>query len=355
MLRISYVLAALIAAYGAAAAAQSPPPAEAAPALPAKSLVYACKNPAALHEYVEDPAAIRRMVDAVVLGVTQEHDLGKAWRTLVSPTDRVGIKVSTEGGRYFSSHRGVVEAILQGLEAAGIPRSKVVLWDRLGSNLHAAGFTNRTTGCIVRSIDPPDGFDLNAKVTAPVFGKLIWGDPLFQRKQKQLGAATHMEDQLSADSHFATILTHEVTKIINVPVYSDGSNFGVAGALYNMTMPNIDNNRRFAMVGGPSSLVDLYGNAAIGPKVVINILDGLIAQYAGGPGFNPNYSYAHQTIYASKDPVALDATVFRQLEVWRQEAKLPPIGEHGDWLQEAEVMSLGRYAPESIEIRPVTP
>ena len=36
-------------------------------------------------------------------------------------------------------------------------------------------------------------------------------------------------------------------------------------------------------------------------------MDGLVAQYAGGPQSQPNYAIHHATLYASKDPVALDA------------------------------------------------
>ena len=63
----------------------------------------------------------------------------------------------------------------------------------------------------------------------------------------------------------------------------------------------------------------------MGPKVVLNLMDGLIAQYGGGPEWQPNYSWTHATLYASKDPVAIDATALRLLEKWRQrgEAALP--------------------------------
>ena len=70
---------------------------------------------------------------------------------------------------------------------------------------------------------------------------------------------------------------------------------------------------------------DLFADPHIGPKVTLTIVDGLLAQYAGGPEFNPNYSLHHRTLYASRDPVALDATLVRKLEGWRREARLPAI------------------------------
>jgi uncharacterized protein (DUF362 family) len=193
--------------------------------------------------------------------------------------------------------------------------------------------------------------------TAPVLGKLIWGDALFEEKQSKFGKRTNESDQLSSNSYIANVLSRQITKIINVPVLSDHSGCGVGGAIYNMTIPNIDNWRRFTQSEGEaaSGIADLYADEHIGPKVVLNIMDALLAQYAGGPHFNPNYAFAHHTIYASKDPVALDANALRLIEGWRKEAKLPPIGKRAEWLESAEQMGLGHYAESRITLRAVGP
>jgi Domain of unknown function (DUF362) len=344
------VTSARLAAQTPAPGAEPPGP----PAPPPKSVVFSATDPASIDGFIENPEVTRRMVDNLLAAVTQERDPGKAWRTLVAPTDHVGIKVSTVGGRYFSTHHGVVAAILSGLEAAGIPRGKVLIWDRESENLREAGFRGQRGGVTVRAIDPPGGFDPKIKFTAPIFGRLIWGDLLFHGSAPGIAKASFEDEQFSADSHFAEILTHDVTKIINVAIFSDDRGCGIAGALYNATVPNVDNNRRFSQPGGPSSIIDLYRTAQIGPKVVLHILDGLVAQYAGGPAFNPNYAFPHRTLYASKDPVALDATALRLVERWRKEARLPAIGEQGSWLQEGEVMGLGHSAEDAIEVRAVT-
>ena len=324
------------------------------PPPPTKSVIFSSSDSAAIDGFVENQEVTRRMVERLVEAVTQEHDPAKAWRTLVSPTDRVGIKVSTPGGRYFSSHKGIVLTILAGLESAGIPRNKVIIWDRSVANLRAAGYVEQKGSYQVRAIDPPRGFDAAAKVTAPMFGKLIWGDLSFKGNAPGLKQAVYEEDQMSAESHIASVLSKEVTKIINVPVFSNEEGCGVAGALYNLTVPNIDNNRRYTQGSGASSIVDLYANPMIGPKVVLHVLDGLVAEYAGGPAFNPNYAFAHHTIYASKDPVALDSMAGRMIENWRKEAKLPAMGEHISWIPEAEVMGLGHADENLVEIRPLS-
>ena len=92
----------------------TPPPPPPAPT----STIYAAEDATALNLFEENPVVIRRMVDRVVRAATGQNDSVKAWRSLVAPTDRVGIKVSAAGGRYFASHRSIVEAILDLVRAA---------------------------------------------------------------------------------------------------------------------------------------------------------------------------------------------------------------------------------------------
>src|SRR5438094_10601522 len=99
-------------------------------------------------------------------------------------------------------------------------------------------------------------------------------------------------------SHFSKIVATEVTKIINVPVMSISETNGIAGCMYNMTIPNIDNWRRFAQGSrfGAESLAEIYANPIIAKKVVFNLMDGIIAQYAGGPLSQPNYDTHHNPL-----------------------------------------------------------
>src|SRR5438132_4604514 len=154
-------------------------------------------------------------------------------------------------------------------------------------------------------------------------------------------------------SHFSKIISTEITKIINVPVMSISEMNGIAGCIYNVTIPNIDNWRRFAQGSrfGAESLAEIYSNPVIAKKVVFNWMDGLIAQYAGGPQSQPNYAVHHATLYASKDPVALDASTLRRLEQWRVRASLPAIGHTADYIDFATALGLGSSAPNRIEIR----
>jgi uncharacterized protein (DUF362 family) len=134
---------------------------------------------------------------------------------------------------------------------------------------------------------------------------------------------------------------------------SDSASCGIAGCLYNVTIPNIDNWRRFTQGGpyGNAAIAEIYRMPFIGPKVVLNIMDALVAQYAGGPQSQPNYAVHHATILASKDPVAIDALAVRQIEEWRVKARLRPVAPLAQHVQAAGQLKIGNA--EVIEVRNV--
>ncbi len=325
------------------------------------------------------------MVDRAVMAATDHGDIASAWRSLVKPTDVVGIKIAAAGGPLGATRKPVVAAIVEGLVSAGVPRSKIVIWDRDIDELRAAGYLKpeAADGAVVRAI-APRSYDRGVVFTAAVLGKLIWGDldflvtsplaatlpsaPLPEgdpfRAQGHPPAGND-DGTMSERSYFATILTKDVTKIVNVPTMTDSVFAGLAGCLYNMTLPNIDNWRRFTLVkqfgvstprNSPDPYVaEIYSDPLIASRVVINIMDGLVAQYAGGPEFRPQYCQPHATIYASRDPVALDTVALRTIEQWRELAKLPPAEEGAKYLWSAEQIKLGNASLDKIDIRRLTP
>jgi uncharacterized protein (DUF362 family) len=321
--------------------------------IPSQSIVYAAHDPSAITQYQANPAVVRGMVNRLVLAATGQPDLARAWGSLVSPDDKIGIKISAAGGELFTTHRDIVNAIVDGLVAAGHARSSIVVWDRSLGGIKEAGYRPDKEGYQMKSIAPRDGYDPKAVFTAPLSGRLIWGDLEFRSDRGRIPLLSDQETT-SDDSHFARILSGEVTKIINVPVMSDSSTCGIAGCLYNVTIPNIDNWRRFTQSRwGNTAIAEIYRMPIIGPKVVLNIMDGLVAQYAGGPQSQPNFAVHHAMIMASKDPVAIDALTVRQIEEWRAKARLAPIAPLAQHVQAAGQLRIGNA--EVIEVRNVGP
>ncbi|MEI8312289.1 MAG: DUF362 domain-containing protein [Verrucomicrobiota bacterium] len=298
-------------------------------------------------------SVVQRMVDRLVMRLTEKPTVAEAWKSLVNRKDRVGIKVAASGGPVSGTNPEIVDAIVTGLNEAGIPASQIIVWDRNLQDLIAAGYRRDGSRYQLRWVDPVKGYDIKSQVTAPVLGKLIWGDSAFGSKTGTryvdfLGTG----DQLSSRSFYSNVLSKEVTKIINVPSLADSFLTGVNGALANMVLPNLDNWRRFTRPPsyGDPYLAEIYADAMIHDKVVLTIMDGLVLQYAGGPFANPGFLLDNFTIYASRDPVALDAMAARLLDEARSPSKLPALGPMTTWLESAHSAGLGNAKEDRIEM-----
>ena len=319
---------------------------------PTPSIVYAVHDPASIKDYKTNPRVVHEMVNRLVLAVTGQSDVSKAWASLVSPNDRIGIKICAAGGDLFTTHHDIVNAIVDGLVSAGHSRSSIIVWDRSLGGIKGAGYRQGIDGYQLQATAPRDGYDPKAVLSAPLIGKLVWGDFDYAGDITKVPVLSDTENTSNV-SHFSNILSTGVTKIINVPVMSISETNGIAGCIYNMTIPNIDNWRRFAQRSrfGAESLAEIYANPLIAKKVVFNLMDGLIAQYAGGPQPQPNYAVHNATLYASKDPVALDAIALKRLEEWRTRASLRAIGQQAAYVGFASQLGLGNSAPNRIELK----
>ena len=328
--------------------------------MPARSIVVKSESPDAIYDYKANNTIVYRMVNAAVMAATGEWSTGAAWSSLVKPSDVVGIKVCANGAPLFSTRPEVVQAIVDGLRQAGVPSENIVVWDREEALLKRAGFRSRANN--YRVLWTEGNYDPQVALSSPIVGQLIFGDLLFVGKNipnpKDL---LKLNDEakkggpinISNESHVSKILTKVVTKVINVPVLSDNVYCGLSGALFNMTVQNVDNWRRLVEPPdcGDPAIPEMYSDPRISEKVVITIMDGLVALYAGGPIGDANYAIHFGAIYASKDPVAIDAVASKQLDKWRIEAKMYPVSKTAKYVQTATLFQLGNSDLSKIEVR----
>jgi uncharacterized protein (DUF362 family) len=308
----------------------------------AKSVLAYALLPASVEGGVIRAGMVARMVDAVVQTIAGKPDIASAWRVFVDPKDRVGIKVSAAGAPVSSTHAEVVSAVAAGLVAAGVDAKNIVIWDRLGRDIELAGYEQLAARYKVTSTDAEGGYDDKAKLLAAVMGKLIIGDVEFGRKRG---------DQVSSTSHVSRVLGG-VDKVVHVPALADSMHSGVRGALAGMVLDNLDNWRRLARPPhyGDPYLPEIYTDPRLGGKVVLTILDALRPQYAGGPFPGAEFSVNYGAIFASRDPVAIDATGMRLLDDFRKDARLPALSKITRWLDSAEALGLGRADDAQIEL-----
>jgi uncharacterized protein (DUF362 family) len=329
--------------------------------LPARSVVYRVQDRSAIQDYKANARPVRRMVDELITSLTGTYSTGQAWASLVKPSDIVGIKVSATGAPLFSTRPEVVQAIVSGLEEAGVPGKNIIVWDRDPELLKEAGFQSRFGSYLVEANE--NDYDPQAVLTSAVTGRLIAGDLFFVGKQVRSFKA-ELEgdpkdkrgrnfDNLSNESHIGKVLSRRVTKVINVPVLVDHNFCGLAGAMYNMTVQNVDNWRRLVdeQIKGNPAIPEMYADPRISGKVAVTIMDGLVAVYAGGPSGNPNYAVHFGTLYGSRDPVAIDALALKEIDHWRLATKLDLASKDAKYVETGTDYQLGNSDLSKIEIR----
>jgi len=215
-----------------------------------------------------------------------------AWRRLVRPGDRVGLKVNTLEGRGIASNLELVEAICERLQQAGIKTGDIVVWDRDSQEMERAGFKLSIGGDRVQCFGS-DRVDYEDDLAA--YG--------------------------SVGSRLSKILTRYTNVLINIPVLKDHDGAGVTIALKNM-YGVIHNPNKYHPNGCDPYVADLNMLPEIRTRMRLTICDATTAMYEGGPAFKPEHSWKCNGLLVSSDPVALDATGWRMIERKRAEKGL---------------------------------
>lgn len=318
-----------------------------------RSTVYFALNQDAVGPGMEPRfELVSRMVEGLVCSVTGKYTPDEAWRSLVKPGEKVGIKVSAQPGPIGGTHAEVAEAVVEGLLKAGIPASNIIVWDRRREDLVACGY-DRVPGLNLRWIEQGEGYDPRAVVTTAAIGQLVYGDLSFKDSHTSLSDILGPKAQLSNESHLPVVLSRDIDKVINIPSLCDSYFTGVHGALAGMSIGILDNWRRFSKGDGygASALADVYSDERITKKIILTMMDGMVLQYAGGPYPSPANCVAYGMILASRDPVAIDASALRLIDKQRVISRMPKASVDGDHVGEAAAKGLGNCDQKMIVLK----
>lgn len=325
------------------------------PTLKKHSNVFCVTDEQALRRhFVINEAIVRTMLAELICAVANKKTSTEAWQSLIKTGpqgDMIGIKITTESGLLAGTHYELIQALVEELKAAGVLPEKIVVWDRRNQDLKTAGYLSESA-FRVEWMEHGSGYDPKQLFFSPVSGRLVYGDLSFQETPHSVQELlSQSQYQLSNESHYASLLTR-IDKIINVPSLCDNSYCGINGALVSMSLGVIDNWRRFIKppyVGDPY-IPELYATEQIKKKVILTIMDALALQYAGGPTATPAYTVSYNTLLASYDPVALDATALRLLNEERLLKKFPAIDTLASHITKAEELGLGHASEKEIEL-----
>jgi uncharacterized protein (DUF362 family) len=253
---------------------------------------------------------VKAAVNRGMSELTGEKDVRVAWRQFVSPSDIVGIKVNPIGGKILSTKPEVVDAIIEGLLAAGVAKANIVIWDRRHFQLADAGFTpERFPGIRILGTETkgPNGDFWDEK------GEL-WSKDNIDREALPYVADSEMKYDRDTmpyminegkHSYFTRLVTSVCTKIINIPILKNAGQTATC-CLKNLSYGSLSNTGRLHALW-MKSVAEPCAFPCLRDKVVLNIADGLQSCYDGGPGANPKFVWDANIMLFGTDPVAVDA------------------------------------------------
>jgi uncharacterized protein (DUF362 family) len=147
-------------------------------------------------------------------------------------------------------------------------------------------------------------------------------------------------------SYVSKLLVRQVNKVINLPVLKHHDAAGVTITLKNLShgfVNNVERSHATSTLNATGTFIPaILDQPVFRQKVVLNIVDGVKAQWDGGPGGRPQFIWEHKTMYFGTDPVALDKTGWKVIDEKRVEKGLLPVGG-------GRASNVNRYAFPQVE------
>lgn len=304
--------------------------------------------------------AIRAMMNRGMMDLTGAPSPEEAWRTFFEPGDVVGIKLNPVGRPFVMSAPEVVQEIVEGLKLAGVKTTNMVAYDRYKREFVAAGFdkwlpegvrwTYGTDASHPLQLDM-DMYDETQYVEMPLC--LPNADPKNPHHRR---------------SYLAKFITKDVNKMVNLCVLKHHQSAGVTIALKNLShglVNNVSRSHSSPTLNTCGTFIpNIVDHPIIRQKVVLNILDGVLGAYHGGPGRKvEKYVWDHKTMYFSTDPVAMDKTGLKVIDAQRAIAGMKSIAEgkpdpdsvflnmQVEHIEIAGALGLGVYDDKKIDVR----
>jgi hypothetical protein len=276
--------------------------------------------------------------------------------------DVVGIKVNPVGPPLINTRPELAEALIKWLVDNKVPRSNIVIWDRFDYMLKDAGFTpERFPGIKLEGLQTMDETgntwkDANGNhVSLNNFDKDVY---YFAKGIVGKNVRNYPNDEFYLNQHvyngeysyFGKLLTQRLTKIVNLAAFKNTGS-GISMATKNLGYGAVCNTGRLHAPLFFTVCTEVIAAPTIREKLVLNVTDGLRAQYDGGPDKNAQFVYDNHSLYFATDPFALDMICHRQLVAKRKEMGVvtnenPRFTEY---LYYAERLGLGVATPEKIQ------
>jgi uncharacterized protein (DUF362 family) len=275
--------------------------------------VIEIRNPQAIARNRVSQPIVREMLTHAMRELTGEKSVQAAWAKFVEPKDVVGIKINPSGAPACCSSPELIREIISAVQSVGVPSRNIVVYDRYSYEIDVGSYQAllpagvRIVG-IQEAFSGGGGYDQTIYCSANFFGE--W----------------------ETRSYMASIVAHDLTKIINVPTMKDHSAAGITGALKNLSYGTFNNVARTHRppYSFTNPLVGLMCTVEpLRSKSVLHIMDGMRQVWHGGP-LTQVQEFIDQPgiLLAATDPVAMDSIELKAIEAKRLARGAPSLWQH---------------------------
>jgi len=243
---------------------------------------------------------VERMLDQLIRELVGKSSVRDCWSQLFHGDDIVAIKPNAFAGQWCSPSAALMDTIISRLTAVGISPKHIFIWD----HWNFAG--------------------------SPLYNHLRKG-PARVATQKQWGYDRTIHRIPSGKWLKFNKLIPRVTAIVNVPVFKDHDLAGVSGSMKNLAFGSIINPASHHPNCCSPSVPDIYNLPILRDKVRLIVADTFHLIYNKGPFGSKSRSYnvPYSSLFATRDPVALDRIEWDVVDGFRKHRGLPLLMDRG--------------------------
>ena len=274
--------------------------------------------------YQREP--VRAMMRRGMTELTGAPDWVAAWRAFFQPGEVVGIKLNPVSLPYVISAPEVVQEIIAGVEAAGIQRKDIVVYDRYKTQFLQAGFDKWL----------PEGvrFSWATDYNDPTQQRIDGYDPDHWMDMQLTLPGFDFNNERARRSYAAVYITRQVDKLVNLCLLKHHQSAGITAALKNLShglVNNVNRSHSSPMLNACGSFIPAAVSIPmIRDKSVLHICDAVQGLYHGGPNLREEsrrFIWEPKRMYFATDPVAIDKIGWEELDRKRLAMGMKPLAE----------------------------
>jgi uncharacterized protein (DUF362 family) len=255
----------------------------------------------------------------------------------------------------------VVREIIANLEAAGIRKQDIVVYDRYRDQFLKVGFDKWLPEGVRTSSATGDYDDIQQRIDGY--------DPDHYMDMALTLPGYDLNSLAARRSYAAKFITKEVNKLVNLCVLKDHQSAGITLALKNLShglVNNVSRSHSSSTLNACGAFIPaVVSMPVIRNKAVLHILDGVKGLYHGGPSARPQFVWGHNTMYFATDPVALDRIGWEAIDEKRKSAGMASIAEskpdkfstflnrQPEHVEIAGAMGLGEWDRNKIQVQKI--